>query len=246
VNRAVRDAFGRAVRDYAALRNRGYPERALLKLVSDRHRLTGWERTALFRGVFPAAVSAQRRRSVTRRIARRTILVDGYNVLYTISNHLYGRELFLATDGLLRDAGESYDRAPDESTIHRAIDLLIALFEEKAPAHIEVLLDSPKSRSGELASYIRSRFDERGVAGSARTERSVDARLKEHTDAIIATSDSGVIDSLASAARRRVCDMPRMIICRNSNRRVVSLPAVVRRERCYGFLASFGLLRRAR
>ena len=153
--RAVRDAFGYAVRDYAALRNRGYPERALLKLVSDRYRLTGWERTALFRGVFPAAASARRRRCITKRIVRRTVLIDGYNVLYTISNYLFGRELFLATDGLLRDAGESYDQAPDEVPLHRAADLLVDLFDEKRPSYVELLLDSPKSHSGELTPNSR-------------------------------------------------------------------------------------------
>jgi len=246
MSRAVRHAFGNAVRDYAALRDREYPERALLKLVSDRYRLTGWERTALFRGVFPGKVSARRRRCLTNRIGRRPVLIDGYNTLYTISNYLYGRELFLATDGLLRDAGESYEQAPDEATLHRAVDLLVDLFLQKKPAYVELLLDSPKSHSGELSAHIRTCFADRGVPGNARTERSVDALLKGEKRAVIATSDSGVIDSLASWARRRVCDLPRMIINQKSSRNVVLLRSVIRREKCYGFLAFFGLSRRAR
>jgi hypothetical protein len=44
------DAFINACHDYYYLLNRHFPERGVLKLVGDRYRLDGDQRTVLYRG----------------------------------------------------------------------------------------------------------------------------------------------------------------------------------------------------
>jgi hypothetical protein len=46
----VNESFLPACRGYAYLVNRNYPERGAVKMVGDRYRLTGDQRTVLYRG----------------------------------------------------------------------------------------------------------------------------------------------------------------------------------------------------
>ena len=45
-------SFQDAIEDYRFLKNRGYPDKAALKLVSDHHRLNSVLRNCLFRAIF--------------------------------------------------------------------------------------------------------------------------------------------------------------------------------------------------
>jgi len=47
----VTESFKHAVKDYFFLINKKYPEKETVKLIGDRYRLTGLQRTVLFRGI---------------------------------------------------------------------------------------------------------------------------------------------------------------------------------------------------
>ncbi len=199
------------MRDYRLLRERGYPETATLQIVGNRYDLDRVGRSALYRGVFPREASRRRRRKLVGRPRLRTgkpLLVDGYNVLRTVANYLAGRPLFLASDGLLRDAGEAF-AAPGDELVLRAADLVLDHL-AALPGAVETrfLLDSPVSRSGELAAGIRTRMAARGLSGDARTVRSPDYELGRAADAVVCTSDSAVIDAVPG----RVYDLARAVL----------------------------------
>ena len=54
-------SFKLAIEDFRYLKNRNYPDKAALKLVSDHHRLNATQRNCLFRAVFSSSDSRQRR-----------------------------------------------------------------------------------------------------------------------------------------------------------------------------------------
>lgn len=120
-----------AADDYLVFLARGYPEGTVRRIVSDRHRLTGPDRVALYRGVLPARVAEARRARLASVDDARSkgLLADGHNVLTTVGNYLRGVPLFLATDGLLRDTGEVHGVGMPEPIVRGAVDLCAAWLE---------------------------------------------------------------------------------------------------------------------
>jgi hypothetical protein len=57
------------------------------------------------------------------------ILVDTYNVLFTVSNYLLGKHLFLCNDGMLRDAGEMRGRIVNKAQFSRSVSLMLELLQ---------------------------------------------------------------------------------------------------------------------
>ncbi len=223
-----------ALREYTIFLERGYSEKSVLKLVGDRRRLNAPQRTMLYRGVV-ARSTALRRRALRRRItAGADLLVDGHNVLYTIANYLFGRVLYLSTDGYLRDAGEIHGRTPDIGVLTEAAVMLVDTLSKKRPRYVEMLLDQPVAYSGELAATIRKLFETGGIVGTVRTEKSPDYRLKrglrcrEDSDSagrrtLVATSDSGIIDYAERRHTVHVTDLARMVLTNRFSPRFVSL-----------------------
>lgn len=208
VSEALRDG----VRDYRYLLERGYSEVAALKLVGDRRQLDAAQRSMLYRGVSPRAAAAVRRAKLTTALRGFDIAIDGLNVIYTMANYLYGRPLFIADDGLLRDAGEihGHDPAPGPGPtlgdrVDEAVKLLLRDLGDRSPRRVLVYLDEQVSRSGELASRLRRGLRDARLQGDAQTLHSPDYVLKRVTQGIIATSDSVIID----AARALVFDLAR-------------------------------------
>lgn len=98
------DIFEHGLKDYFYLINRGYPEKGSLKLVGDRYKLSKEFRTILYRGVCSSESSANRSRKIIN-VADSELMIDGYNVLFTLLNYRLGRFVFISTDSLCRDAG---------------------------------------------------------------------------------------------------------------------------------------------
>jgi len=72
------DNFSEACATYKLLRERGYPEKATLKLVGDRHRLSRIQRNCVFRGVILQRAAARRKAKI---VARETVSPLRKNVL---------------------------------------------------------------------------------------------------------------------------------------------------------------------
>ena len=64
--------------------------------------------------------------------------IDGYNVLFTIMNYLFGKFIFTGNDGLLRDCGEVYGKVENEALFYRAVDILLEYLKKGEPAAIEI------------------------------------------------------------------------------------------------------------
>ena len=122
----ISEALRASIEDYRLLLDRGYPVKATVQLVGNRHGLERAERIVLFRGVLDRDRSALiRSRTLARLPGEASLAVDGYNVLFTIANYMKGHPLFVATDGLLRDAGGAHGRFGTEEVFGKAAELLL-------------------------------------------------------------------------------------------------------------------------
>lgn len=198
----VSEPLREGVRDYRYLLERGYSEVAALKLVGDRRQLDTAQRSMLYRGVATRAAAAARRAKLTTSPQGLDITVDGLNVIYTIANYLYGRPLFIADDGLLRDAGEIHGHDPPPSAgpargdrVEEAAGLFVSHLASRSPRRIVIYLDEQVSRSGELAARLRRGLGAARLQGDAQTLHSPDYALKRVTEGIIASSDSVIVDA---------------------------------------------------
>lgn len=201
-------AFRQAAQDYRYLIERGYSQKSSLKITGDRYALTACQRTMLYRGVLPRGESENRRKGLTAADQGGGLTIDGYNIIVTVANYLYGRPVFLGTDGLLRDAGDAYGRMVRGPVFDTAMELVLTFLEKTDRRPVQFLLDRPVPKSGELAARLREELSRRSVEGSAETVRSPDYELKQMTAGAVCTSDSAVID----ACRVPVCDLAREVL----------------------------------
>jgi hypothetical protein len=177
--------------------------------VGDRYRLDKAGRTILFRGILPEKLSWENlKRRATSFAPEASIAVDGYNVLFTITNYLRGHPLFIASDGFLRDAGGAHGRVADSGQFLAAIDECCAGLKRLAVAHAEVYLDAPISRSAEHAQAARAALEAHGVPGEVILVPSADDFVAEWGGDAAASSDSVVI----AKARSPVFDLARYIL----------------------------------
>ena len=88
----VRQAAG----EYLWILTKGYPQGPALKLVGDKFMLTRDMRQVLYRGVVPDGVAQTRRKKIGAVGKGDLVLIDTYNVLFTVNNYLLGRPLFLS------------------------------------------------------------------------------------------------------------------------------------------------------
>jgi hypothetical protein len=200
--------FRFACRDYAYLMDRHYPERGALKLAGDRYRLSRDQRTVLYRGISPADVSARRKLRITTKVEGLTLGIDGYNVLFTLLSYRLGRLTFLATDGILRDAGAIHGRLKDENLLLECMDLLADYLSNAKPSRAEVFFDAPVSHSERHAGMLAEMLQRAGVTGSCHVIPSADYGLRHGTFDLVATSDTGIIDG----SNAKVLDIPRVIL----------------------------------
>ncbi|MCP4217660.1 MAG: DUF434 domain-containing protein [bacterium] len=204
----INDSFQNAVADYRYLLERNYPDKESIKLVGNRYGLSGTERAMLFRGVFTEALCTQRKNSLTTDLKGKELHIDGYNVLFTIMNYLLGKRVFPADDGVLRDTGGSYGKIESESLFYKAMDLLLNWLETRNPSSITIYLDRPVESSDTHKKEIENRSRALNVEARVLLCDYADAELKKLKNAIIATSDSEIMD----AAHCRIIDIPRQVL----------------------------------
>jgi hypothetical protein len=195
--------FREAARDYRLLLDRGYSGQATLKLVGDRHRLQAEERLILFRGIASAADSELRRAKLRKEAEGGLLLLDAYNQAFGIVHYLLGKPCFIATDGLLRDAGANYGRVPHDELLLRAFAELALGAARCGVARVEAFLDAPVSRSAEHAQSLEAAFESAGLEATVSLGKSADgaiaARLggllgEPSCAALVASGDSALVD----------------------------------------------------
>lgn len=183
-----------AARDFRCLLNRRYPRRAALALVGNRYQLSAVERELLRRGVFAQKEAGRKKKkvSVTALIGC-PLAIDGHNVLITLESALKGLPLLLADDGFIRDIAQAARGYAPSSFTTDALTLICNTLSRHRPSDIIFLLDSPVSRSGELAAEARQLFSGRGLKGSVRA-LPVPERILSTFQGVVATSDSAIIE----------------------------------------------------
>ncbi|HFC97691.1 MAG TPA: DUF434 domain-containing protein [Thermosulfurimonas dismutans] len=197
-------ALREAARDLAFLLDRGYPERAALKLVGDRFGLSRAEREFLIRATPPREIALSRRQKRVRaaELSGKRVTVDGYNVLATLSHALSGRPLVLSRDGFVRDAERAYGRFPGlEIQLPRMENLILCFFRRYPPAFLGIYLDAPVSGSGKLAERLRRRIlTPLGVPGEVLAVKEAERLVL--SGEVVCTADGALIDRA-----RRVFDL---------------------------------------
>ena len=204
-------SFKGALEDFRYLKNRNYPDKAALKLVSDHHRLNSTQRNCLFRAVFSAAESQQRRAKLagTGDVAGQLLGVDWYNVLITVESYLKGYPVFISDDGLVRDSSGVHGSYKAGKITERGITEILSAFTVLKPVRLELFLDSPISHSGEMAEKLREQLSRiTSLPHRVSVFPSADFPLKSFTG-IVATSDSSIIDR---PQVRKVFDLARFVM----------------------------------
>jgi hypothetical protein len=203
-------ANSRACEEYRYLLTHGYAEKAAVKLVGDHHRLSRLERNCLFRGIVDPSIAATRLLKIVSpgAVRGKALGVDWYNVLITVETYLAGGVLFLADDGITRDAAAvhgSWRRSPRTPP---ATEALLAAIARLDPGRIDVYLDAPVAFSGELAGELREAIGAAipTAACEVSLAASADWPLKRY-EGVVASSDSVVLDSATAAI-----DLPRLAL----------------------------------
>ena len=192
----VTPPFKEAVNDYLFLKSKEYPEKAAIKLVGDRYRLTGIQRMILFRGIASPGTATGRQSKITGDITGKKLYVDGYNVLFTIMNYLLGKVIFKAFDGILRDAGAGYGKIEKEGFLYKAMDILFQWPGSSEAESMTIYLDRSISNSDAHAKELERRMNRAHISGQVIPVQFADKELKQKRDAVIATSDSEIIDAV--------------------------------------------------
>jgi len=202
------DQFWHAAEEYLWIISREYPQRAALKLVGDKFMLSREMRQVLYRGVVPARTAEARRKKIGNVRKGDLVLIDTYNVLFTVNNYLLGRPLFISNDGMLRDAGEMHGRIINKHQFSRSVSLMLEVLQMWSGATYIHYLDEPVSYSGRLSIELSKDMVQMEIEGDAHTVQSPDQMLKAEKSDAICTSDGGIIDQYEG----RVIDLPRFLL----------------------------------
>ncbi len=202
------DQLRQAAEEYLWIISKGYPQGAALKLVGDKFMLPRDMRQILYRGVVSDEQAQSRQEKIGTVKKGDLVLIDTYNVLFTVNNYLLGRPVFISNDGLMRDAGEMRGRIINKPQFSRSVSLMLEVLLMWPGATYIHYLDEPVSHSGRLSIELCKDMVQMGIEGDAYTVQSPDNMLtKERSDAIC-TSDGGIIDQY----KGRVIDLPRFLL----------------------------------
>ncbi|MGE5342639.1 MAG: DUF434 domain-containing protein [Candidatus Omnitrophota bacterium] len=231
----INDTFKAAVNDYFFLKNKNYAARPALKLVGDHYRLTGQQRTMLYRGITSSQTATLRQRKLItdpEELKGKTLFLDGCNILFTLINYLTGKTIFLGNDGILRDTG-SESEPIGEPFIDKAVERLIRFLETSGGSSVIIVLDRSlvnvsRYENALIKEYNRLKKENPLVLPiTIQSVPSADNRLKqcdqtdhEYKDVrVIGTADSEIIDAVAG----RIIDAARYILENEFNVKISDL-----------------------
>jgi len=197
-----------AAAEYMWLLSRDYPQKSSLKMVGDKFMLTRDMRQVLYRGITSEERADKRKKMIGFVQKGDLVLVDTYNVLFTINNYLLGKPVFISNDGILRDAGEMQGRIRNKPVFNRAVGLFMDLLKEWTGMTFILYLDEPVSYSGRLSIELSKDMVQMGIEGEAVTARSPDRMLVTEKSDAICTSDSAIIDQYHG----RIVDIPHHLL----------------------------------
>ena len=197
-----------AATEYLWLLSKGYPQNSSLKMVGDKFKLARNMRQVLYRGISAKKPAKERRNRIGTVTKGDVVLIDTYNVLFTVNNYLLGSPVFISNDGLLRDAGEMRGRIVNKPVFSQSVCLLLETLLDWPGATYVQYLDEPIPFSGRLAMELSKDMMQMGITGEAFTHHSPDQVLISESRDAICTSDTGIIDR----SDCKVIDLPFAIL----------------------------------
>jgi len=211
--------FIQACRDYFYLLNHSYPERGILKLIGDRYRLSGVQRTVIYRGISSAERSLFRAGLLIDDPGDTSLVIDGYNVLFTLMNYRLGRKVFISTDRVVRDAGSLHGKIRDMTFFNESIELMLHFIKERVASQVVIYLDNPVSHSERHKMHINELIKKKNITGECSLAYSADFMIKQHNNCVVATSDTVIIEKSGN----KVCDLPALILKNFFNAKITDI-----------------------
>ncbi len=211
-------SFNQALEDYFYLMDRGYPEKGALKLTGDRYKLSTDLRNLLYRGVTSRENSEKRSARLVDK-PHDLLIIDGYNVLFTLLNYRLGRMVFVSVDNICRDNGSLYGKIKDENLFEECAGLMAEYLGCSAIPEVIVYLDEPVSFCRDHRRILSLELKKQGVLCRIEVVPSADRAILLHTFGTIATSDSNILDR----SDNPVFDLPRKILESKFNARLYNL-----------------------
>jgi len=178
-----------AAKDYKYLLNRGYNAELSLNLVSNRYSLSKYEKLLLYRCIHSDEIAKDIRSKLVppTEVKGNVLIIDGFNVLMTVTSMLEGDTLFLCDDGLIRDLRSLRSRGLliESPILRESLNLVNNVVNELSPSKVVFILDKQVSWSAVLSRMVNevTGFD---VLLSGRADKEVIIRS---TEGVISSSD---------------------------------------------------------
>jgi len=189
-----------AVDDLSWLWTRGYAEKAGIKLVGDKHKLTARQRQAIRRAA--CSDEAMFRRPTNRiepgDLEGKSLAIDGYNLLITVESGLANGLIIACRDGTYRDIASihsTYRRVEETFPAIRRIAGSLADLQVKSA---KWYLDKPISNSGRLKGFLLECSQEFGAPWEVELANNPDRELIHTKDAVVVSSDGITLDQADS------------------------------------------------
>ncbi len=188
----------RATSDLSWLLSKGYAERASLKLVGDRFKLTERQRKAI-QGAACSDASLQSRNAKHCSIEALKgghVFIDGFNLLITIESALSGGFIFKGRDGSRRDLASVHGTYRRVSETIAAIELVGVELEFLQVKKATWYFDQPVSNSGRLKVLIYEVIEGKGFDWDVQLVYNPDRELirPPSIDNIVVSADSMVLE----------------------------------------------------
>ncbi|GAB4310620.1 MAG: hypothetical protein Kow00127_00200 [Bacteroidales bacterium] len=208
------NSFRRAASDLLWLIDRKYPRERLLRIVADRYSLSGSERTMLYRGWFSGEESRRREKKLLRYSADADIplTVDLLNQLFTVAGYLRGIQVFIATDGWVRDTMELHGKMIPTGLLKQAAELFTDTVISNHSGKVVLLVDRQHSQAEEIVEIFGRMPGWQKENHTVTPVDNVDTILI-NSAGILATSDTRVIDR----AEASVLDLAAEVLFRSFN-----------------------------
>lgn len=208
--------------DLRFLLNRGYRKKVALQFVSNHYLLEKKERNYLSRLVFADVKVKERKKKRVQidELPGKCLIIDGYNVLITVESILRSlkkpeennNNLVWSDDGFIRDVESVFGKYKIGPQTKPALKLILKHLKNYEVGKVKFFFDQQVSFSGKLAHIIQKNLSKYEIEGAVLLSKRVDHDLKTEvnkTGAIIATSDSAIIDKVD-----KVVDIPKLILNR--------------------------------
>jgi hypothetical protein len=188
--------FPQAVRDYESFLRNKYPQKAILKLVGDRYKLSGIERIMLYRGITTQDKAEMRHGKLIEEseLKNETLHLDAFNQLLTIGSYLHGRVVFISNDGFLRDASEAHGKAIETLLPLRSVEIVIAYLAKTEINGVKLYFDSQVTGFEIFCEKLDKSLPDFILQPEIIVSANVDKNLINQTEGIICSSDSAIIE----------------------------------------------------